>query len=105
MIHKMKRTNPLSHESYNKNIKKLKDKDNYSAIEPDLDAVQLTQKTEATISMPFTSTAIIAKLNGKPSVYYDPSGLIQKDDRAAHGIPVLSNIDELEEWVKSIGNE
>jgi polysaccharide biosynthesis PFTS motif protein len=105
MIHKMKRTNPMSHESYNKNIKKLKDKDNYSAIEPDLDAVQLTQKTEATISMPFTSTAIIAKLNGKPSVYYDPSGLIQKDDRAAHGIPVLSNIDELEEWVKSIGNE
>jgi len=105
MIHKMKRTNPLSHESYGKNIKKLKDKDNYSAIEPDLDAVQLTQKTEATISMPFTSTAIIAKLNGKPSVYYDPSGLIQKDDRAAHGIPVLSNIDELEEWVKSIANE
>jgi len=55
--------------------------------------------------MPFTSTALMAKLEGKPSVYYDPSGLIQKDDRAAHGVPVLSNIDELQEWVKSIGNE
>jgi polysaccharide biosynthesis PFTS motif protein len=52
--------------------------------------------------MPFTSTALIAKYEGKPSIYYDPSGIIQKNDRAAHGIPVLVNIDELQQWVEGI---
>jgi hypothetical protein len=28
--------------------------------------------------------------------------MIQKDDRAAHGIPVLSGIDELKEWVEGL---
>jgi polysaccharide biosynthesis PFTS motif protein len=71
-------------------------------VHPDSDATKLIQKTAATISIPFTSTALIAKSEGKPSVYYDPSGVVQKDDRAAHGIPVLSSIDELEAWVKTL---
>ena len=45
-------------------------------------------------------TALIAKHEGKPSIYYDPSGNTQKDDRAAHGIQVINNLYELEEWVK-----
>jgi len=53
----------------------------------------------------FTSTAVIAKQEGKPSVYYDPSGVIQKNNRAAHDIPVLSGINELEDWVNSIDNK
>ena len=52
--------------------------------------------------MPFTSTALIAKHEGRPSVYYDPSGIVQAGDRAAHGIPILVGIDELQEWVKGI---
>jgi len=36
---------------------------------------------------------------GKPSIYYDPSGLLQHDDRAAHGIPILSTSDELDAWL------
>jgi len=47
--------------------------------------------------MPFTSTALVARNPGKPSYYYDPSGIIQKDDRATHGIPVISGVDELQE--------
>lgn len=105
MAHKMKRINKFAHKKYVRRVERLNQKSDYIAIDPKMDAMKIIQKTKACISMPFTSTAIIAKLNGKPSVYYDPSGLIQKDDRAAHGIPVLSNIDELEEWVKSIGNE
>jgi hypothetical protein len=46
--------------------------------------------------MPFTSTALVARNLGKPSYYYDPSGIIQKDDRAAHGIPVISGFAELQ---------
>ena len=49
--------------------------------------------------MPCTSTAIIAREMGKPSVYYDPTGLLLKNDPAAHGIPLLSNTAELDAWL------
>ena len=105
MLHKMKRKSKFSDDMYLRKISQLSEKVDYTSIDSDLDALNVIQQTKACISMPFTSTALMAKLEGKPSVYYDPSGLIQKDDRAAHGVPVLSNIDELQEWVKSIGNE
>jgi len=105
MAHKMKRTNPYVHKKYNYNIKRLMQMQNYIEISADLDATQLIQKTKACISMPFTSTALIAQFKGKPSVYYDPYGTIQKDDIAAHGIPILSGIDELNTWVRHLGNE
>ena len=103
LIHKMKRINIKTHKKYSHNIKKLELKTNYRKIHPYSDALQLIQKTTATISIPFTSTALIAKQEGKLSVYYDPSGLIQKDDEAAHGIPILSGINELRDWVENLG--
>jgi polysaccharide biosynthesis PFTS motif protein len=49
--------------------------------------------------MPFTSTALLGREMGKPSIYYDPHGLVQKDDRAAHGIPIVTGPDELHAWI------
>lgn len=104
MAHKRKRKrNSLwSHPKYLRLINQLKQQQNYTYIDPDLAATTLITQTKASISVPFTSTALIAKAQGKPSVYYDPSGLIQKDDRASHGIPILSGIDELRAWVKGV---
>jgi len=102
MVHKSKRTKKFEHKRYVRRIRQLSKELNFIKIYPDVDALQVIQKTKACISMPFTSTAIIAKQEGKPSAYYDPSGTIQKDDRAAHDIPVLSGINELEDWVKSL---
>jgi len=102
MTHKRKRTNKYMHKKYMHKLKKLNQKENYIEIDPDISANSLIKKTLASVSMPFTSTALIAQSEGKPSIYYDPTGMIQKDDRAAHGIPILSKIDELEEWVRNI---
>ena len=102
MAHKMKRTNKNKHEEYTQNLKVLHKQKKYIEIDSDAAATDLIKKTKASISMPFTSTALIAKREGRPSVYYDPSGIIQKDDRSAHGVSVLTDIDELQEWVKSI---
>ena len=55
--------------------------------------------------MPFTSTALLANYQNKPSIYYDPFGDVQKNDRAAHGIQVIVGIDELDYWVKSIKSQ
>jgi polysaccharide biosynthesis PFTS motif protein len=105
MMHKRKRIRMFTHKKYTRRVNQLDRKLNYTNIDPDFDAIQIIQKTKACISMPFTSTALIAKQEGKPSVYYDPTGMIQKDDRAAHGISILSGINELEEWVESINND
>jgi len=81
--------------SFESACKKMAASRNILVIDPDIAATRLIKKCALVISMPFTSTALIAKDLGKPSYYYDPSCLIQKDDRASHGIPIISGIDEL----------
>jgi polysaccharide biosynthesis PFTS motif protein len=71
-------------------------------VDTDISATALIEKCQAVISMPFTSTALIGREQGKPSVYYDPHGICEKDDRAAHGIPILSGKSELKEWLSSL---
>ncbi len=92
----------LVNKKYFRLIEQLKQKNSFITVDPELDAFRLIQKSAAVISMPFTSTAILGKELGKPSVYYDPYGQIQKDDRAAHGIPIIIGKIELENWIKSI---
>ena len=55
------------------------------------------------ISMPFTSTAIIAKEMGKPSIYYDALGSIEIN--TSHGIPVIKSKTELRGWYYSLNIE
>ena len=69
-------------------------------VAPEFSAIRVIQASCAVISMPFTSTALIARSLGVPSVYYDPSGIVKRDDRAAHGIEILIGRHELERWLK-----
>jgi polysaccharide biosynthesis PFTS motif protein len=91
----------LIHPLYRNHIKELGGLASFVEVDADRDAWQVIEHSIAVISMPFTSTALIAKEMGKPSIYYDPTGRLQRDDRAAHGIPILSGIEELEEWISA----
>lgn len=73
-----------------------------SVVDPGVAAIRVIQKCYAGISIPFTSTALYAREQGLPSIYYDPVGWIQKDDLGAHGIPIVSGKDELRVWVKQV---
>jgi polysaccharide biosynthesis PFTS motif protein len=92
----------LVHPRYRHFVCNLEKLDGFLNIDPDLSAFQLIKECMAVISLPFTSTAVIGKALGKPSVYYDPHGVIQKDDRAAHGIEILHGPKELSRWLASI---
>jgi polysaccharide biosynthesis PFTS motif protein len=90
----------LLHPSYGRMVKKLtQSTETFVAIDENISALRLINKCAVVISMPFTSTAILAKHLGKPSVYYDPHGIIHKDDRASHGIPILTGFEELKSWL------
>ena len=74
-------------------------------VDAGISAIRVIEKCKGVISMPFTSAALYLREQGIQSVYFDPTGWIQKDDRGAHGIPILSGIDELRGWVASIFRE
>ena len=106
IIHKQKRSiGNLLYKGYQSMIEKLSRNDRFISIEPDTSPIRVIENCRAVISMPFTSTAILGRELGKPSVYYDPTGMLQKDDRGAHGIPILSGKDELQFWVSSVLNQ
>jgi len=86
---------------YKKLIQDIANAGNVTVVAPNVSAMQLIEKCTGVISMPFTSTALYLRERNIPSVYYDPTGWIQRDDRAAHGIPVLIGIDELRHWISN----
>ena len=100
MLWKKKRNiGRVAHPFYRPLADQLANNSHVMLVDPEISAIRVIESSVAVISMPFTSTALIAKEMGKPSIYYDPSGLLQKDDRAAHGIAILSTRDELETWL------
>lgn len=102
MLWKRKRNiGRIAHPLYRRLANQLAKKKNVVLIDPDISAIRVIEASAAVISMPFTSTALIAKEMGKPSVYYDPTGLLQLDDRAAHGVLILRGVVELESWLSS----
>lgn len=90
----------IAHPRYRRFVELLDQNSNVTLTDPEISAIRVIQASAAVISMPFTSTALIARSLGVPTAYYDPSGIVQKDDRAAHGIDVLVGRDELERWIK-----
>jgi len=105
ITHKIKRFSKFVHKKYMRQISLLGQKKGYVSIDPNVSAYKVIESSRACVSMPFTSTALIAKYENKPSVFYDPTGVIKKDDKAAHGIPVLTGVDELREWMCNLERE
>jgi polysaccharide biosynthesis PFTS motif protein len=87
------------HPRYAATLRRLDASPHFLAVDPDISAVRVIEQCALVVSMPFTSTALLAREMGKPSIYYDPHGFVQKDDRAAHGIPVVTGADELHAWI------
>ncbi|MGQ0666827.1 MAG: polysaccharide biosynthesis PFTS motif protein [Nitrospiraceae bacterium] len=91
----------IAHPRYRHFADRLPKRGDIVLVDPDVAAVRAIEGSCAVISMPFTSTALIARELGKPSIYYDPTGQLQSDDRAAHGIPIISGPERLEAWLCS----
>jgi len=106
VVFKRKRKiNRLAHPSYRRFVEGLTDSQDFIEICSDTAALRVIENCMIVISMPFTSTALIARELGKPSCYYDPDGVLQKDDRAAHGIEVITGREELAKWLFSIARK
>ncbi len=105
MLWKQKRRiGKMAHGRYRHFSERLIAADGVTAVSADIAATRVLEAARMAISMPFTSTALIARHMGLPSCYYDPTGLLQPDDRAAHGIPLIQGREALVQWVKAHGH-
>ena len=103
-LKRKRKLGPLTHPKYRRFIAELARLPHFIAVDPDTSASRLSEDCAAVISRPFTSTALIARELGKPSIYYDPHGVLQKDDRAAHGIEIISGPEDLRGWLTAVLN-
>ena len=58
------------------------------------------EASDAVISMPFSSTSVIAKFKDVPCIFYDASGSVR--NQSSHGIPLLRSKKALKEWFESL---
>ena len=88
-------------------------------VDPSYNAAHLIEKVDAVISIPFTSTAVVAHLAGKPSVFFDPLAKIDIERcerrisksgelermfsvmRQLHGVPIINDSQALFRWIES----
>ena len=89
------------HPNYARTIEKRTTDGSVIPVEPGLAAQHIIREANCVVSMPFTSTAHLARSMGKPSCYYDPTGLVQPDDRSAYGIEILNSEEALKDWIAS----
>jgi polysaccharide biosynthesis PFTS motif protein len=90
----------MAHPRYHHLGDRLAAKKNIMILDPKTSAAQVIEMCAAVISMPYTSTALIARELGKPTAYYDPHSSLQRDDRAAHGIKIIQGRQELGKWME-----
>tara|TARA_B100000242_G_scaffold294328_1_gene276406 strand:+ start:1344 stop:2891 length:1548 start_codon:yes stop_codon:yes gene_type:complete len=63
---------------------------------------QIIELSNAVISLPFTSTSIIANNLNFKTCFYEPTGKIKYSELHTHGIPIFSSKEELREWLNLI---
>ncbi len=103
MVLKMKRDiGNLDSVRHRKIMKVFSNKKNVVVVDPLIGAERVIDKTSATLSIPFTSTGIIADYKGKPSAFYDPSGTLMNDENCTHGVDLLQNISDLRLWLSKV---
>jgi polysaccharide biosynthesis PFTS motif protein len=85
---------------YMETIQKLSQSDNVVIIDPDIAAARLIDQVIGSISLPYTSTGLIAKSKKQPSIYFDPLGTLDPNRDFNDGVPLINDTNSLNNWIK-----
>ena len=97
---KRKRNSIITSKKYINKLNKLKKIHGWCEIEPEIEANYVCSKLQpvASISIPFTSAAIISKENKIPSAYLDPTRNLDKKFLINNEVSLLLSKEELFQW-------
>lgn len=73
-----------------------------TVIESDISAHRVIENCYGVVSIPFTSTAVIAEKFQKASIYFDPSGEYKENQTATLGTPIVNNETVLVDWMNGL---
>lgn len=96
-----RRMGPFVHRGYRLATERLAASPRVLSVDPEISAERLIPRVQCVVSLPFTSTALIARARDVPSCYYDPLGELEAGDPAAHGVPIVRGRDQLERWLRA----
>jgi len=99
---KRKRNNPRIHKGYLDFIHSFVKNEYVHEIDTGVSAFRLCKQFNVVLSMPFTASSVVADFYGKDAAYYDPTGIIQKNDKAAHNLQVINGKAELRDYLNKI---
>ena len=97
-----RRMGPFAHRGYRRATERLAASPLVLSLDPEVSAERLIPRVKCAVSLPFTSTGLIARAHGVPSCYYDPFGEVEAGDPGAHGVPIVRGRDELEQWLRAV---
>ncbi len=101
VVHKPKRKKISNiDEQSSELMEKLNHYGNYVRLDPQVSPMRAIMDATCVISMPPTTTALIAREVGIPSVYFNPFGQILSGDSALEKIDLVSSHFELENWIE-----
>lgn len=83
-------------------MNRIKCNPNVDILHPIISAIQVIRQSIGCISFPFTSTAVIARNEGIPSSYFDPTASLCVNDFDIRGIEIIKNKQSLKEWMKAL---
>lgn len=88
--------------SYLNALKRLSQRANVQILSPDVGVEELIKQTLASVSIPFSSPAVLARYMQRPSSYFDPTGAVDREHPAGRGIPIYSDAGDLGSWLESL---
>ena len=101
LLYKHKRAiSSLDDKIFIKNTSEIGAQRNSIVYDPEISPQKLIEITDAVVSLPFTSTGLVAQSMGKPSCYLDLSAELNENDAIANGVPIIQSIDGLKTWIK-----
>jgi polysaccharide biosynthesis PFTS motif protein len=101
ILYKSKR--PINDFRYKQFLAKIKIESplKFRVISDEFAPVRLIKNANIVISRAGSSTALLAKLEGKTSIIYDPTGIVNVNDPSYRGIPIIQNLMTLKSFVKA----
>lgn len=93
----------LLHPKYRMFLSEIFSGNDIKELEATVSPIRIIGKVKGVVCMPFTSVGLLAASLGKPVIFYDPKGYIQKDNpEMSHGLPVINTKEELQNWIISL---
>ena len=97
---KTKRNNKTTHPDYLNYLDEINKKNSrLKIVENNISAQSLMNGTDLSISIPYTSTALIANSLNVKSIYYDPSGILPESSNNFKLINLINGKDNLEKCI------